>query len=515
VSRWRILVVAALLLGPFALLAAVGYYYLWKEWGLAVGWGVTALLIVSYGLAAYWQRKQRLLRLPEPSAPHHWSDHDAEAWKLVEARAKAAAKLPRDKLSDPPFYFTTAQEMALELARFYHPHAKDPVEYLTIPEILAVTELVAHDLAELVDQYLPAGHLLTVKHWRWGQQAVDWYQRANNVYWAISAVFSPVNTAMRYGASQLGLSMPFQMLQQDLYLWFYVAYVQRLGTYLIDLHSGRLRVGASRYRELLEGRAAAPTPGAAVPEAPDPADLVKQVTVTLLGQVKVGKSSLINGLLGERRALADVLPATADVQRYTLQPPGIPSALILLDTVGYGHAGPRADQVQATREAARQSDLLLLVLHARNPARQADLDMLNGLKTWFAEHPELKQPPLLAVVTHVDLLSPALEWAPPYRWQEPTRPKEENIQQAVAAVREQLGPYLAGVVPVCVAPGKVYGVEEGLLPAIAEVLDEVHGVALLRTLRAEADAGKMRKVFHQLLATGKEAARVVWKSVTR
>ena len=42
------------------------------------------------------------------------------------------------------------------------------------------------------------------------------------------------------------------MLQQNLLVWFYTAYVHRLGTYLIDLNSGRLRVGVPRYRELVE-----------------------------------------------------------------------------------------------------------------------------------------------------------------------------------------------------------------------------------------------------------------------
>jgi hypothetical protein len=122
----------------------------------------------------------------------------------------------------------------------------------------------------------------------------------------------------------------------------------------------------------------------------------------------------------------------------------------------------------------------------------------------------LKKPPLLAVMTHIDLLSPALEWSPPYDWRQPTRPKEENIQQALTAAWGQVGTYSAGVVPVCTAAGKVYGIEEWLLPAVAEQLDEAHGVALLRCLRAEIDENKVRKVFHQLLAAAGEAARVVW-----
>ena len=58
------------------------------------------------------------------------------------------------------------------------------------------------------------------------------------------------------------------------------------------------------------------------------------MTVTVCGQVKQGKSSLINSLLGEQRARTDVLPATNEITRYELQPEGIPTRLVLLDTVG-------------------------------------------------------------------------------------------------------------------------------------------------------------------------------------
>src|SRR5205823_12790506 len=152
----------------------------------------------------------------------------------------------------------------------------------------------------------------------------------------------------------------------------------------------------------------AATNGEAGGATADAVDNVKRVTVTLFGQVKVGKSSLVNGFLGEQRAFADVLPATKESARYELQPPGVPTRLVLVDTVGYAHTGPRVDQLKATQQAAEQSDLLLLVLHARNPGRQADLQMLKDLRKWFADHPELKRPPILAVLTHIDLLSPAM-----------------------------------------------------------------------------------------------------------
>ena len=56
-------------------------------------------------------------------------------------------------------------------------------------------------------------------------------------------------------------------------------------------------MGARRYRQLVEGKLADG-------DLPPPAEVekVKKVTITLMGQVKAGKSSVINALLGEQRA---------------------------------------------------------------------------------------------------------------------------------------------------------------------------------------------------------------------
>ena len=39
-----------------------------------------------------------------------------------------------------------------------------------------------------------------------------------------------MTTGVRYLASQLGMSLPFQKLQENLLLWFYTAFVHRLGS---------------------------------------------------------------------------------------------------------------------------------------------------------------------------------------------------------------------------------------------------------------------------------------------
>src|SRR5262249_7031413 len=131
------------------------------------------------------------------------------------------------------------------------------------------------------------------------------------------------------------------------------------------------------------------------------------------------------------------------------------------------------------------------------------LKQLKDLKAWFSARPDLKMPSIVGVVTHIDLLTPAMEWAPPYNWKEPTRTKEKQIALAVEEVQKQLGEYLTAVIPVCTTPGKVFGVDEGVLPVIAARLEEAQAVSLLRLLKGESDTGKLRKVYEQALAAGK------------
>jgi predicted GTPase len=518
ISRWRVLVLAVLFALPPLFLIAYGSYALWWEgqW-IWAWWPITGCFALAYYLAWRWQAHKRLLRI-DFTPDLHWTDRDKQAWKLVEERAKESTRLPVEKFTDLNFYTDSARELALEMARVYHPNTKDPIGNLTIPEILTVVELASHDLAVMVRQYIPGNHLLTINDLRTAQKATQWYNTASNVWWAVSAIISPYNTAIKYIASRMGISRPLELLQQNLLLWFFTAYLHRLGAYLIDLNSGRMRVGADRYRALMQSLAERERDGQAGGQpvadeavaAMGTAALPTHVTITLMGQVKAGKSSLINALLGEQKAITSVLPATDEITRYELMPEGQSSALHLLDTVGYGHEGPREDQLRATEKAAQQSDLLLLVLRAVDPARQADLLLLQKLREWFQKRHDLKMPPVLAVMTHVDLLKPSLEWQPPYDWQNATRPKERNIADALATIREQLGQYLAGAVPVCTAEGKVYGLQEWLIPAITGLLTEGRAVAMLRCLHQEVNQGKYQRVFEQLLAGGKELAKALW-----
>lgn len=503
---WRWYILLGLFLLPVMILAGLGFYLLWQSgWGLLLGWGLLGCIGLAYFLALRWQKKQKLLQ-PPMEIPLVWTERDHQAWKIVEQHTGRVKGFRADQLVSVKTYQDTAETLALELARFYHPKSADPISALTIPEILTVVELATHDLAQMVDAYLPGGHLLTIRDFQRIKKAADWYPTISNITWLLSAIFSPLNTAARYATANASLTRPWQMLQQNVLVWFYTAYANRLGVYLIELNSGRLGVGTERYLQLKRKLREDTRSNDFSQEG---ADDVKKVTLVLLGQTNAGKSSLINALLGEQRAFTDVLPATTAAQRYLLQSQDIETQLELVDTVGYGTQGPTQEQQRHNEELARAADVLILVLHARQPGRQADLRQLQQLDRYFQSHPELLRPPIISVLTHVDLLSPAMEWTPPYDWLHPQQPKEQSMSEALATVRQQFGSLLAAIVPVCTAQNKVFGIAEGVLPALSAVLNQAQAVGLLRVLHAEKNRHKVQRVFRQLLALGKGLVGIV------
>ena len=349
-SRWRILTVLGLLVVPVLIAAAYGCYALYAAywWGAWVWVPMTVSMALGWVLAYYWQRNKTLLRPVDFEPNARWTDRDQQAWKLVKARAAAAKDLDADKLVDPQFYMTVGPGNGPGTGRLLPPQSQRPRRQ---PDRAGNPGRGRAGVARPGRDggQVPAGRP-SAHHQRLeaAGKAVDWYQSASTVYWVVSALISPINTGLRYAATQMGLTTPLQMLQENLLIWFYTAFLQRLGTYLIELNSGRLSVGATRYRQLVEGSA-----GGAGGRRPARPDQVRQVTVTLMGQVKAGKSSMVNALLGEQRARTDVLPATDEITRYEFKPPDVPTKLVLLDTVGYGHQGPRADQVRARARRPR------------------------------------------------------------------------------------------------------------------------------------------------------------------
>src|ERR1700732_2536345 len=105
-SRWRIAVIVSLFAAPILALIGFGSYYITfeKHWGFIAWWPTFACFALAYALAWYWHRQRRLLGSVEQRPATHWTERDWEAWKLVEARAQAAAGTDVDKLAALQFY---------------------------------------------------------------------------------------------------------------------------------------------------------------------------------------------------------------------------------------------------------------------------------------------------------------------------------------------------------------------------------------------------------------------------
>lgn len=516
---WRFALVGFLFALPVLAFAGFGAYYLNTLGYSFVAWiGLFLCSLSGYLLLIRWTRKGSRAILPDPGyddALPYWTDRDKEAWKSVEVYASEAKPPQMDDFSDPnnlKRYAEELQVLAARVAEIYKPGAKDPFEHLTLTELMTAAELVAQDLGTRIEKYVPGSSTFTLKHFKQARQAMGAYQQGMNVYWVVSAFFNPMKTAAQLAANKLGAQSAWAQIQNNVLHWFFLAFLHDLGRYLIELNSGRLKVGAKRYRELMAKREVPPahTEETAAASATE----VDRIGLALIGPVSSGKSSLINAFFGQQRAAVAQTPLTDRTTKYELDQPGLPP-LVLYDTVGFGVNGATDIDVKSAVEAMDRADLALLVLPARSAARAPEVDFLDRMTAAFARRPELKKPPIVAVLTMIDQLTPAMEWQPPYDWAKGTRTKEVSIREAVSAAKDALSHRVAEVVPVCSQAGRLYGVKEELLPEIVERLGEARGVGLLRALHMTDMIATTKKIAGQVWQAGRELVKAAMQGGTK
>lgn len=101
----------------------------------------------------------------------------------------------------------------------------------------------------------------------------------------------------------------------------------------------------------------------------------------ILGKTNVGKSSLLNALLRENRAIVTDIPGTTrDVIEEQLNVRGIP--LKIIDTAGIRDTEDAVEKigVQRSREIFKQADLVIFMIDASKKLDQEDYDFLQLIK---------------------------------------------------------------------------------------------------------------------------------------
>ncbi|MFO0952566.1 MAG: GTPase [Isosphaeraceae bacterium] len=505
VRIWRAWVLVVLFVGP--ILAYMGFGALWllqRGWLLYAGtiWVIAGVLFAW--LSSRWTRAQRPVLPPiDWDAPRTFAQVDRDAWRIVEEEAEAADTISMQGLTELDVYVNTGRKLAARLAAHYHPLAEDPIERVPLVDLLTAIELAAEDLNHLCRQ-VPGGDMITPDHWKKAVKMAGLIQRANDLYSYLLPIFSPVNGLVRLGTQQLMSKPAWRDMQQNLLRWFFAAYVNRLGTHLIELYSGRLAIGAETYRRLTRRK----TQGGAS-EVDQPALRIavagaresgKSRLIALIDEARRGDPTLLNARLDaagiDRSALARLRSAeVVEIPGYTASPSG-------------ESARDRSTRRESVERAA-DADLLVLVIDARRPTNEADVAFASAWDTWFVEHPNWELPPALAVLTGIDEADPGLVWQPPYDWQKGQGPREEAARARLNGLRTTLPPSFLEVIPVGLPEKAPFGVAELVLPTLIVLCNKAERTALIRHLQSYSRRSKAGRLISQV----GERGRSFWRQL--
>ena len=498
----RAAMIALALFLPALSLIPLGSLWLWER-GYLLYWVAAALtLTVSSFLIELWLVRRASTR-PGESGTRTLSADSGAAWTPREANALAAVEtLAND--TDPGLL--TSREAVLDLglrtietvARRIHPDERDPLWRFTVPEALALVEKVSRDLRPFVADNIPLGDQLTVaqvlKIYRW-RSVVDVASQAYDL-WRIVRLLNPVAAVTTEAREQLTRKL-YTGVRDELAGRLTRGYVRQVGRAAIDLYGGRLRVSS----EVLAGHVSDATiRDRAAPEIAEP------LRILVAGQISAGKSSLINALAKDVRAAVDVLPATKGFTAYKLTADNRP-AVSIIDSPG---VTAEAGALRSLADEAAACDLIVWVAAANRADRETDRAALDAIRYFFASHPDRRAPPILAALTHIDLLRPYQEWQPPYDIANPLTAKAISIRAAMDQVSGDLGLAIDTIIPVSLADGRpAYNVEL-VWAELSEALPEAKRAQLIRRLRG-ASGWSWSKLWSQAVNAGHVTARTLTK----
>ncbi|MFC1823339.1 tRNA uridine-5-carboxymethylaminomethyl(34) synthesis GTPase MnmE [Thermodesulfobacteriota bacterium] len=108
---------------------------------------------------------------------------------------------------------------------------------------------------------------------------------------------------------------------------------------------------------------------------------IEGINTVIIGRVNAGKSSLLNRLLNEQRAIVTPVPGTTrDVIESNLNIEGIP--LKLIDTAGFREVADEVEKIglKLAEEKLNEADLILAVIDRSRPLNQDDRDIAARLR---------------------------------------------------------------------------------------------------------------------------------------
>lgn len=482
---------------PLLALPLLGILWLWQQ-GEILYW-IGALTLAGgcgFGLHALsrWREKRRPVQ-PGTQPNPHWPQAAESPWQAVDKLADSLT-LADYPLEEGARLWQLGCNTLEQVARHYHPGRQQPLLEMTLPHALLVIERASRELRQLVTENIPLSHQLTLGDVTRAKRWKDTFDRYENIYRVASAVVDPAGAVFREFRREVG-SRIFGYGSDKVQTWLLQEYVRKVGYYAIDLYSGNLLLDDSTP---VTATTAASREAWQQATAEQIAQDEEPLRILVLGRTNAGKSSLLNALFGELKTAADILPdTTSELIPLHLDQDGITRALIF-DSPGFDSDLLRG---KALKQAVDQADLILLVSPANVADRAGEKAQLEQIRRWQKDQPKRRPPPLLLVLSHIDLLRPVREWHPPYRLDEPDSPKARAIREATEAACTDLAIPPEDCVPVCLASDRLYNVEDVLWAAILVRQEDAQRARFLRCMSQRQKKENWRLLWQQIGNSGR------------
>ena len=459
--RWNRLGMAGLLILPLGITSILGFFWLaergWLLWFVLVSIALFAAVRITRVVLRLHRRRQGLPAGPEREAPTVEADPD---WSETERAAFETARAQvRKRLTEPlPWDDMPAEALAVveTVAREISGGRRTALDF-TLPEALMLVDRVALRYRDFLRVHVPFSDQLSVRalYWLWQRQhgARRAWQTGFLAYRGARIVLNPAVGLLREVERAVTAGLQ-ERLTDQLVIDSQAILLEEAAQAAVDLYSGRLRFSDAELAELQLSSEARDRAAAAVPDDP--------VRILVVGQISAGKSTLINALLGQVAAETDMAPTTGRLTAHDIELDEAPCRLI--DTEGLDGG---AESLKSLVGQMVEADLILWVLRANRPGREADAALLGRYQKRMEENPARRRPPLICVAPAADALLSG--------WPYPEGRLPEREAARLGAAMAAIGADMGGrtVIPVRAEP------PEWNLDAVIDALTSALGEALM------------------------------------
>lgn len=463
----RHVTLAVLFLLPILVYVGIGGYALWKSGLLLwIGWVLPVFWMITWVVAWYWPAKSIHSQLEEFKTPSHWTKRDHAAREILRQYQERVDEYTPEQLIDLHFYLDRGQQLAKDLAKVYHPEANDPISELTVPEVVAAARLAVDDLEDWLLKSVPGSHLVTIDQWKGLAHAPKWVGRAQNAAWAASLLINPAN-AIRLATKRGLLDPAVEKLKSEFLAMAYLRFVRRLGFYLIEMNSGRLRGGSRRYLDSFSHRAMI---GADFNYS---GEVDEDLHVLIVAPEDVDRMNIIQALGAE--LVQSESEDKKEESAYELKLPEKGVRLLFHHAPAFDASKLSWWTSRSMHKAVESADLVVFVKQADHELRAGEEKFFRKFEGWFSDSQEFA--PLV-----VCLLSG----------------KEETQITSADHVRDSINEIIADHISGFVMIQSSDDISSRLRPKIVDLLGHASAAAAVRDYHEELGKERMSAVFGQL-----------------